>query len=175
MGKGSSRQFPSGIAPYERPPTNERPSRRPTPAREPQRSSRVVIASPSYIIFIKKLKFGPGAFWSLPGGRREPGEKDALQTAYRETAEEVCLRLGKRHALCVWEEARKNWRNVEDLVLFFLSDEFILSTPPEGDENGDPLEVRVFRRDEIPSIAPFNANHRDMLATALAYLEDEGL
>lgn len=174
MGNGRSRQFQSDIAPWERSSTSDRP-RRHLAAREPQRSSRVVIASPLYIIFIKKLKFGPNAFWSLPGGRREPGEVTALQTAYRETAEEVCLRLGKRHKRRVWEEFRKNGRSIEDLVLFYLSDEFILSTPTEGDENGDPLAVKIFRRDEISDIDNFNANHRDMLATAVSYLESEGL
>ena len=175
MSKGSSRQFQSTVAPWERPSTSDRPQQRSSRPCEPQHSSRVVVASPSYIVFVKKLKFGPKAFWSLPGGRREPGESSALQTAYRETAEEIRLRLGKRHALCIWEAARSSPRAIEDLVLFWLSDELIQTVPTEGDENGDPLAVKLFRRDELANVSNFNANHVELLTTALEHLEREGL
>jgi 8-oxo-dGTP diphosphatase len=33
--------------------------------------------------------------WSLPGGRREPGDRDLVETALRELAEECGIRLGR--------------------------------------------------------------------------------
>lgn len=35
--------------------------------------------------------------WSLPGGRREPGDRDLVETALRELAEECGIRLGREN------------------------------------------------------------------------------
>ena len=60
--------------------------------------SVVVAPSPDAVLLIRRAEH-PGDPWSghmaLPGGRREPGDTDLLETAVRETLEEVGLVLDR--------------------------------------------------------------------------------
>lgn len=146
-----------------------------TPTQAPRRSSRVAIVSPTFIVFIQKTRYGPDAFWSLPGGRAELRDKNPIETAYREAWEEVRIAgLGRRHLLRLWEGVRRSSGSLESLALYWVSDELIKTAAKVGDENGDLLKVGIFRRDEVAALTPFNKNHRSLLATVLEYLETLG-
>lgn len=64
--------------------------------------SVVVVPSPDAVLLIRRAD-RPGDPWSghmaLPGGRREPADADLIDTAIRETFEEVGLSLGRAELL----------------------------------------------------------------------------
>jgi ADP-ribose pyrophosphatase YjhB (NUDIX family) len=131
---------------------------------------RIVLASPTYIVFILKTWMPAPQLWSLAGGGKDPEDRNIAATAFREMDEEIRLRgVGRRHLVNVWE----NVRGSESVALVYVPDELILRTPTVGRDNGRELKIKVFRRDEISRLASFNPRHVELLMPALAFLEEQ--
>ncbi|MBI3548285.1 MAG: CoA pyrophosphatase [Elusimicrobia bacterium] len=73
----------------------------------------------------------PNDPWSgqmgLPGGRAEPGDADAMETAIRETREETAIRLRRKNCLGALEELRPRGGDVKVVVSPFV---FELASKP---------------------------------------------
>lgn len=90
----------------------ERLARRaPVEASDPERRwaavALILAPEPNSLLLIRRAE-RPGDPWSgqvgLPGGRRGPHDSDLVETATRETAEEVGIDLGRAHRLGVLDD-----------------------------------------------------------------------
>src|SRR6266496_2904631 len=75
--------------------------------------------------------------WSLPGGRREPGDSDLLDTALRELEEECGIRLARGDLECVLPNRVVGRR----VGRYFLVAPFVFRIAGELATVLDPLEA----------------------------------
>jgi len=92
-------------------------------------------------------------FWKLPGGRSEVGETPE-QTAVRETAEEVGLKIDK---VCVMKEED---RGSHKMYLFGAMVNSFDELKPKGDEGE---RVALFTITEVQTMMDFFPPHRKLL------------
>lgn len=104
------------------------------------------------LLLIKRAEHD-GDPWSghmaLPGGRRDPGDGDLLDTALRETCEEtgLCLDAGAR--MGVLDEVTPASRRLPPLVIA----PFVIAARPEATAHADPSEVEAAIWVPLPALA----------------------
>ncbi len=114
--------------------------------------------------------------WSLPSGICEPGEEPA-QTIVRELFEEAGVVVRPIRVLGVYGGTHVEYANgdVADYVSIMFECRWLAGTPEPRD--GEALEVRFFRPDELPAIRllerlDLDLSERSGSATAFRWSDD---
>lgn len=133
----------------------------------------VLVPAPDSLLLIRRAE-RPGDPWSgqvgLPGGRREPNDPDLLETALREAAEEVGLRLARGTCIGALDDVAPRTPVLPPVVVRPFV--FVLPARPElilNPEVASAHWVEVDRLHSPQTIRPYSISIRGEARTFPAY------
>lgn len=115
------------------------------------------IVSPTRAVLVKENR--PDARWKLPGGSIEGFDQDVTAAAIREVEEETKIRLSREEVLICSEEQRSGDSYRPHFCIAHVSEARLDTRATVGDEDGRPIEVAAFRRDQILGLADLLEPH----------------
>ncbi|MCX6787666.1 MAG: NUDIX domain-containing protein [Candidatus Kaiserbacteria bacterium] len=130
---------------------------------------RVCIMSLTRILLIRD-KWFETPYWKLPGGGIESIDADIIAAAIREIEEEVGMRLVRAEvAVCStdWRDEQKIYH--PHFCIARVTEEKLDMHLKIGDENGRPLMVATFEKNEVPTMGDLLDQHRPFVKMALTY------
>lgn len=137
----------------------------------------VLVPAPDSLLLIRRAE-RPGDPWSgqvgLPGGRREPNDPDLLETALREAAEEVGLRLARGTCIGTLDDVAPRTPVLPPVVVRPFV--FVLPARPElilNPEVASAHWVEVDRLHSPQTIRPYSISIRGEARTFPAYHLDD--
>ena len=137
----------------------------------------VLVPAPDSLLLIRRAE-RPGDPWSgqvgLPGGRREPNDPDLLETALREAAEEVGLRLARGTCIGALDDVAPRTPVLPPVVVRPFV--FVLPARPElilNPEVASAHWVEVDRLHSPQTIRPYSISIRGEARTFPAYHLDD--
>lgn len=119
---------------------------------ESKYATAVLVVAPEGIPMVRDPKKPEPRYWKLPGGRSE-GEETPEECAVREVEQETGLILEIDELTLLREEARGS----HTLILFRADIPSLADLKMVGAEQE---EIRVFTKEEIPTLPDLFPNHR---------------
>lgn len=114
------------------------------------------------MILIKDESFHD-ARWKLPGGGIEAADAGIVAAAIREAREETGMEFAPEEMTLRCDQRRANGTYYPYLCLAQVSEEKLDSHQKVADENGRPIRVADFERDEVPTMLDLLERHRQFI------------
>lgn len=121
----------------------------------------ILVASPTRLVLVKN-KGHRAPLWKLPGGGVESTDKNRKAAAIRECQEETGIRLLAEEIL---EHSWKRHKDGHSQHLFIakVTEEKLDTRLKVGNEDGYPIMVAAFDRNEVPTMPGLLEKHRSLI------------
>lgn len=118
----------------------------------------IAIKSPTRIVLVREMN-RPDAYWKFPGGSIEDGET-VIGTAIREGGEETHVELRINQVRHVAKDKKDGGRYTPNFCVADVTEEQIDTFSPKTEENGEPMQAKLFGLDDLIHIPDFLPPHR---------------